>query len=221
MLPLAAPAEVGAYWTVNEVPWPAGIVTGKVRPAMEKPAPVTVALLTCRAAVPLFANAIDCVLDWPTVMLLKLRDDGDSEICACVAFPWSEMLKFEPAEEALAVTPEDTLFGATALDALLATVTAPEMLPADCGVNSSSTVTLCPAAMVADEVPTKENPLPETLRPEIATGPVPVSLSVTDCVALLPTATVPKSTELVLAERMPGPELACDAVLALLAALVV
>lgn len=82
MLPVADPAEAGWYWTVNEAPWPAGIVRGNERPAMEKPVPVIVALFICRGAVPLFANATDCVLDWPTVMLLKFTTDGDIEMPA-------------------------------------------------------------------------------------------------------------------------------------------
>lgn len=134
-----------------------------------------------------------------------------------MAFPCSEILKFDGAEEALAVVPEEESFGAMALVALLATVTAPEMLPVDCGANPSSTVTVCPAAIVAEELlPTMENPLPETLSPEIVRAAVPVSVNVTVCVALLPTATLPKSTEFVLAERMLEPEAASDVLLAAL-----
>lgn len=82
MLPLAGPVETGVYWTVNEVPWPAGIVSGKPRPLMENPVPLAVALFICRGAVPLLVNATDWVLDCPTMMLLKLTDDGDIEIPA-------------------------------------------------------------------------------------------------------------------------------------------
>lgn len=132
------------------------------------------------------------------------------------------MLKLEFLEEALAVTPEEASFGATALGASLATVTAPEMLPADCGTNSSSTLTLCPAATVTEELlPTTENPVPETVRPEIVRDAVPVSVSVMVWVALVPTGTLPKSMEAVLAERIPEPEVVVVAADVLLAALVV
>lgn len=83
-------------------------------------------------------------------------------------------------------------------------------------------MTLCPAAIVVGELlPTTEKPVPETLRPEIVRDPVPVSDSVTVCVALLPTGTLPNSTEAVLAERMPEGEVDEVAAVVLLAALVV
>jgi hypothetical protein len=76
--------------------------------------------------------------------------------------------------------------------------------------------------MVTEELlPMMENPVPETLRLEMVRDPVPVSVRVTVCVALLPTATVPKSTAPVLAERMPVAEVVEVAAVVLLAALVV
>lgn len=136
--------------------------------------------------------------------LLKLSDVGEIESTACVAFPWSVTLKLEVVD-AWAVISE-VAAAAEMLDASLVMVTSPEMLPADCGVNVNCTVTLWPAATVpAKFPPTTLNPDPETLTPEIETDAVPVSVSVSDCVALLPTGTSPKSTVLVLAESIPVP----------------
>lgn len=53
--------------------------------------------------------------------------------------------------------------------------------------------------------PTRLNPVPVTLTPEMETAAVPVSVSVSDCVELVPTGTLPKSIMLVLAERIPVP----------------
>lgn len=63
MLPLADPATVGEYCTVNEIPWPAKIVCGAVSPAMEKPVPVRESPFNARFAVPVLVRVTVCVLD--------------------------------------------------------------------------------------------------------------------------------------------------------------
>src|SRR5574340_713156 len=90
------------------------------------------------------------------------------------------------------------------LDASLTMVTSAERLPADWGANTNCTVALWPAASVPVEFPPERlNPAPETLTLEIETGAVPLSVNVNDCVALLPTGTLPKSTVFALSGSTP------------------
>ena len=72
-VPLAAPADVGANWTVSVAVWPALSVSGKLAPEIEKPVPDSVAELMVTAAVPVDDSVIDCEVVVLTATLLKLR----------------------------------------------------------------------------------------------------------------------------------------------------
>ncbi len=69
MLPLAAPAVVGAKVAVNEALLPAAIFIGIVAPLMLNPAPETVACVTVRVALPEFVSVIVCGVLLPTATL--------------------------------------------------------------------------------------------------------------------------------------------------------
>jgi hypothetical protein len=142
------------------------------------------------------------------VTLLKFKDVGEIEITACVAFPRSLTLKLEVVLASAVIIEVVPALAAETLEASLTIVTSAVRLPADCGANWNGTLTLWPTA--TDPVkfpPTTLKPAPETLTLETETAAVPVLVRVSDCVALLPTSTEPKSTELALAERIPVPEL--------------
>ncbi len=77
--------------------------------------------------------------------------------------------------------------------ALLATATLPVALPVADGVNVAVSVAVCPGArMSPEETPDALNPAPETATPEIVMLEFPAFVSVTDCVPLLATFTLPK-----------------------------
>jgi hypothetical protein len=114
--PLTAPAVVGEKATLNEMFWPAVIVTGVVSPEVLKPAPVTVADEIVREAVPPFVIFTGVVFVLPSVTLPKLTDVGFAEICGCVPVPLREIVSGEPG-------------------ALLVTETLPVALPAEVGAN--------------------------------------------------------------------------------------
>jgi hypothetical protein len=69
MLPLAAPADVGANVAVNEALLPAPIFIGIVAPLMLNPAPDTVACVTVSVALPEFVRVIVCGVLPPTATL--------------------------------------------------------------------------------------------------------------------------------------------------------
>jgi hypothetical protein len=69
MLPLAAPADVGAKVAVNEALLPAPIFIGIVAPLMLNPAPDTVVCVTVRVALPEFVRVIVCGALLPTATL--------------------------------------------------------------------------------------------------------------------------------------------------------
>jgi hypothetical protein len=64
--PLSAPAAVGANCRVSDAAWPGFKVNGKLVPETENPLPVTVAVLTVTAEVPVDDNVSVCVVDEPT-----------------------------------------------------------------------------------------------------------------------------------------------------------
>jgi tRNA (Thr-GGU) A37 N-methylase len=56
MLPVAAPAVVGANCTLKESDWPPVSVFGRESPVMPNPVPVTVARLMTRFVVPVLVS---------------------------------------------------------------------------------------------------------------------------------------------------------------------
>jgi hypothetical protein len=80
--------------------------------------------------------------------------------------------------------------------ALLATDTLPVALPAAAGENVAVSVAVCPGARISpEETPVTLKPAPETETLDIVTLELPALVSVTFCVPLLDTLTLPKLSE--------------------------
>src|SRR5450432_1516332 len=75
-LPVAAPATVGANFTLNATLWLAANVAGRVRPLMENPAPVTFACEMVSEAPPVFVSVSDRLPLPPTWTLPNARLAG-------------------------------------------------------------------------------------------------------------------------------------------------
>jgi hypothetical protein len=91
--------------------------------------------------------------------------------------------------------------------ASLVTVRDPVAAAMEVGAKRICTVAVCPTANELDGVaPMTVKTPPETVAPEIFTAPVPVFVTVTVCVPLLPTATFPNPMLLGEAVRTPPPE---------------
>jgi hypothetical protein len=65
MLPVTAPALLGANFTANEVFWPAFTDAGSVIPLTENPAPLAASFVMVSVAVPVFNTVKVCVADDP------------------------------------------------------------------------------------------------------------------------------------------------------------
>jgi hypothetical protein len=96
-----------------------------------------------------------------------------------------------------AATPvPDSVMESGELVALLATDTLPVALPAAAGVNVAVKVAVCPGVRISpDETPEALKPAPEIVTFEIVIVEFPAFVSVTFCVPLLDTVTLPKLTE--------------------------
>ena len=80
--------------------------------------------------------------------------------------------------------------------ALLVTVTLPLALPAVVGSNTTENDVLCPALSVRGRArPVTEKPVPVRLSLDNETLALPVLVSVTVCVELVPVVTLPKLTD--------------------------
>lgn len=69
MLPVTAPAVVGANLATNEVPWPGFTVIGSVNPFTEKPDPEAASCVMVSVAAPVFVTVNVCVADDPVPTL--------------------------------------------------------------------------------------------------------------------------------------------------------
>lgn len=172
---------------MNDKLWPAPIVFGSERPLIPKPVPEIVARFRTKLAFPLFVNVTLCVPVCPTVTLLKFNDAGEIVSPGCMPVPLREIVSGE-------------------FEASLVTVRSPVAAPSDGGANRTWTVTLCPTGIEEEGFPPITlNADPETVACEMFTAAVPVFVTLTLCVALLPTATFPKLRLLELAESIPAP----------------
>jgi hypothetical protein len=109
--------------------------------------------------------------------LLKFKDVEENDGIAAMPVPVSPMLNGE-------------------LVASLVTVSAPEAAAVVVGANWTCMLALCPA--VTETVPLPLNIVktpPVTAAPEILTVPVPLFVTLTFCVAVLPSATLPKLSD--------------------------
>jgi hypothetical protein len=141
------------------------------------PEPETPRLEIVIVALPEFASLMVCVASLPTVTLPKLTDDG--VIASADAFP-------DPVQSAVSVE----------LDPLAVTVSAPDSVEVDVGLNVAVTLALFPAATVAGRVkPESVIPFPVTLTFEIVALALPEFVIFTVCVAVVPIATLPKLIE--------------------------
>jgi hypothetical protein len=79
--------------------------------------------------------------------------------------------------------------------ALLVTVMLPVALPPDAGSNVALSAALCPLDRISpDDTPLAPNPAPATITFEIVTAALPEFVSVTLCVSVLDTLTLPNDT---------------------------
>jgi hypothetical protein len=176
MLPLALPAAVGANLALNVALSPAPSVSGVVNPLMLRPAPDTVALEIVTLAVPEFVNVMDWVPLLPTATDPKLTLEG-----LAATWPWI------PVPDNVTVAGEP--------GALLAIEMLPVAAPAAVGAKMAENEALLPALIVIGMLaPLMLNPVPAGVAPVTVKVPVPAFVSVTVCVPLLPTETLPNAT---------------------------
>jgi len=140
---LAAPDAWGLKVTVKEALWPAGMVTGSERPPRLNAELLELAAVTV-TFVPLAVRLPDAVPPVPTTTLPKPRVVGVTVSCPAAAVP----------------VPDSGIVS-VGLVAFEVTVTLPLALAADCGVNVTLKVALCPAVSVTGAViPLAVNPVP-------------------------------------------------------------
>lgn len=173
MLPETLPAVLGAK-TALKLIVAFGANVCAVKPVTLKPAPVTLSDETTRFALPVFFRAIACVALVPSVRLPKLTLDGVTEIPACVPVPVSA-----------------TVVG---LERLVEIEMLPETLPTLVGAKTALKVIVAFGATVCATKPATLRPVPVALADETTRLAVPVFFSVIACVALVPSATLPKLT---------------------------
>ena len=116
MLPVSAPAAVGANCALKERLCPAFKVVGKDNPLIPKPVPATVARLIVRLEVPLLVSFTVCVPLCPTTTFPNVSADGAIVKPVCVPVP------------AIAIANGE-------LDASLKIVRLPVVAPPDVGAN--------------------------------------------------------------------------------------
>ena len=189
MLPVAFPAAVGANFTASVAVAEGFNVNGAVTPLTLNPAPASVTPVICRAAFPVFVKVMFCEALLPTATLPKLKLFVLAVNCptgAVVADPDNPIVSGEPA-------------------ASLATVMLPVAFPVTLGANFTASVAFSDAFSVTGAVtPLTLNPLPAALILVIWTAAVPVFVTVTFCVALLPTDTLEKLKLVGLAVNCPS-----------------
>ena len=176
IVPMTLPAELGPKTALNVAVLPAAMVTGAVIPVVLKPAPVTVTEEIVTVAPPPFARLTVCELLVPVVTLPNAALDGVAFNCACVPVPLNAIVAGEPG-------------------ALLTIEMLPVAAPAEGGVKMAEKDALLPALMVIGMLtPLMLNPVPEGDAAVTVNVAVPALVSVTICVPLLPTDTLPKAT---------------------------
>jgi hypothetical protein len=137
--------------------------------------------------VPLFVSLTLCVPLCPTTTFPNVNADGAIVKPVCVPVPVIEIASGE-------------------LEASLTIVKLPVIAPAEVGANWICIVLLWPTAIVPEGFPPiTVKPAPVKVAPEMVAVPKPVLVTVKLCVAVFPTATLPKLTLVTLGERMPVP----------------
>jgi hypothetical protein len=87
MLPVAAPAAVGANCALKERLWPAVKVVGRESPLIPNPFPAAVARLIVRFELPLLVSFTLCVPLCPTTTFPNVNADGVIVKPVCVPVP--------------------------------------------------------------------------------------------------------------------------------------
>ncbi len=95
ILPVPAPAVVGANCALKETLCPAVNVVGKESPLIPNPVPSTVAMLIVRLEFPLFVSLTLCVPVCPTITFPKLSVEGEIAKPVCVPVPVKEIASGE------------------------------------------------------------------------------------------------------------------------------
>jgi hypothetical protein len=184
--PAALPAAAGVKIVLNEALAPAATVSGKL-PLTLKPLPDAVADVIVSVALPEFVSATVCAPVLPTFTLPKLTLGVPRVNCAwpVVPVPFSAIVIGE--------------FGR-----LVATEIEPDAAPDAVGENFTPNVALCPAVSVCGvAMPFMLKADPETVAEAMFTLAVPLFVSVTFTVLLLPVSWLPKFTLPGFAVRLP------------------
>ena len=174
MLPEELPPPVGAK-TVSKLMLEFGAKVWATKPVTLKRAPVRVSEETTKFAVPVFFRVIAWVAVVPAATLPKLTLEGVTESPGCVPVPLSEI-------------------GVGELEASVTTEMLPDTEPVEAGVNVALKVIVPPAPTVCAANPVTLKPAPVAVAEETVKFTVPVFLRVIVCVAVVPTATLPKLT---------------------------
>lgn len=174
MVPDTLPPVVGANTALKVMLLP-GVTVCAAKPVTLKPAPVTESEETVRFEVPVLVKVTGCELLLPKATFPKLTLDGETETPACVPVPLSGMAVGDPERFVL-------------------TEMLPVRLPGEVGANAALNVMLLPGVSVCATKPVTLNPVPVTLSEEITRFAVPVFSRVIGCVAVVPSATLPKVT---------------------------
>lgn len=173
MLPVTAPAEVGAKTALKLMLLP-GVSVCAVKAATLKPVPEAAAEETTKFAVPVFFRMTACVEPVPSATVPKLTLEGVTDIAGCVPVPLSA-----------------TVVGC---ERLVATETLPEAAPGDAGAKTALKVMLLLGVRVCATKSVTLKPVPEAVAEETTKFAVPVFFTVMICVELVPSATLPKLT---------------------------
>ncbi len=155
---------------------PAPSASGELNPLMLRPVPDTVALDIVTLAEPEFVNVMDWLPLLPTATDPKFTLEGLAATWPCMPVPDNAIDAGEPG-------------------ALLAIAMLPVEAPEVVGVKIAENEALLPALIVIGMVaPLMLNPVPEADALVTVNVPVPAFVSVTVCVPLLPTETLPNAT---------------------------
>jgi hypothetical protein len=161
--------------TVKLVVFPAARAIGVVKPETLTPVPEIAILEIVALSLPVFVTFTVCVAVLPTVTVPKAIEAGDTVSPAAV----------------VPVPLRATNSGE--LGALLVIVIVPVSWLSTVGLKAAETLALWPALNETGSLgPEAVNPVPVTEIAETVNISVPLFVSVTVCVALWPTATVPK-----------------------------
>ena len=181
--PLTVPADAGENTMLKLVDWLAAREMGSDKALVLKPLPLALTCEIVNGPVPLFVSCTICVLGDPTVTSPKLAVDGVIVNAGCTPIPFTGITAVAPLE--------------------LDTVMLPEMFSEAVGWKLTLMAVLWPACKVTGaEMPDSEKSLALTETCEIVTLALPLLVTVTVLVLLIPAFTLAKLTLAGLAESV-------------------